>query len=238
MISVCIPTYNGEKYIFQQMDSILSQLEENDEIIISDDESSDRTLEIILSINDKRIKIFKNKNKKSLITNVENALSHASGDIIFLSDQDDVWLPDKVNIFIRNLKDVDLVISDCYVTDSNLNILHNSFFSQNRSEFNKWKALVRNPYLGCCMAFKKEIFPDILPFPDSIPMHDIWIGNVGAFQHTVKFIPDKLIYYRRHSGNSSTASEPTKANTIKQIQYRTGLIVPLILNIIKSNIKR
>src|SRR5665648_141557 len=91
MISVCLPTHNGSKYIIQQLNSIICQLKEEDEIIISDDSSEDNTCELIQAINDKRIKIYREGKFSSYVFNFENAIKHARGDHIFLCDQDDVW---------------------------------------------------------------------------------------------------------------------------------------------------
>ena len=102
MISVCIATYNGEKYIKEQLDSILPQLKKLDEIIISDDKSKDKTLKIIKTLNDSRIKIFTNP-KKGLISNFENAITKSSGDYIFLSDQDDIWHENKIQFYLTVL---------------------------------------------------------------------------------------------------------------------------------------
>jgi glycosyltransferase involved in cell wall biosynthesis len=228
MISVCLTTYNGEKYVVKQLRSILSQLESDDEVIISDDDSSDRTLELIKNIEDKRVKIFKNNKKRGIHSNVENALNQAKGDIIFLADQDDFWMPDKVQVVVNALENNDLVVTDCYITDKDLNIVHESFFQQNNSQTNKWRALIRNPYLGCCMAFKRNVLESSLPFPSNIPMHDIWIGNVAAFRHQVSFIPNKLIFYRRHGNNVSSASEPSKYGILQQINFRIKVIQELI----------
>ncbi|MEI6554690.1 MAG: glycosyltransferase [Paludibacter sp.] len=228
MISICIPTYNGESYISEQIISIISQLRNFDEIIISDDCSTDQTIELIKSFNDDRIKIFCNDKSHGIISNIESALNQAKGDIIFLSDQDDVWLQDKVKICKQALVDSDLVISDCIITDRNLNVINDSFFVQNKSQINKYRAIIRNPYLGCCMAFNRKVLNKSLPFPSGIPMHDIWIGNVAAFNFKVSFIPDKLIYYRRHGENASTTSEPTKANILQQIKYRLPVIKGLL----------
>ena len=90
MISVCMATYNGEKYIQEQIDSILCQLSKDDELVISDDHSTDATCDIIKSYNDRRIKLFLNELAKGVTHNFENALLHSKGDIIFLADQDDV----------------------------------------------------------------------------------------------------------------------------------------------------
>jgi len=119
MISVCIATYNGEKYIREQLDSILYQLSMEDEIVIPDDGSTDKTIEIIKGINDPRIKIFYHQTEKNnylgtlktcflVGRNAHNALKHASGDYIFWADQDDVWLEGKVATFMQHLKKYDL----------------------------------------------------------------------------------------------------------------------------------
>lgn len=220
MISVCLVTYNGEKYVVEQIKSILSQLSINDELIVSDDGSNDKTLEKIKALDDLRIKVIKNKEAKGVIGNVENALNHAKGQFIFLADQDDVWLPNKVEICMLGLKNKDLVVSDCYVTDEKLNIISDSFFELNNSKTNKYHAFMRNPYLGCCMAFNRTILDTVLPFPNGIPMHDIWLGNVAAFKYKLQFIPDKLIYYRRHGNNASSTSEPSKTTLAEKIRFR------------------
>lgn len=227
MISVCLTTYNGQKYVKQQLESILSQLSVNDEVIVSDDGSSDDTLRIIENINDSRVKIYNNILRNGVINNVENALNNVSGEIIFLSDQDDVWLPAKVTSTIKALQNADLIVSDCYIVDENLNLLHESFFAVNNSKKNKYFAILKNPYLGCCMAFRRELLGIALPFPENISMHDIWLGNVAAFKMKVAFLPEKLIYYRRHGKNLSSASEPSRNSLGEKIKIRIDLMKQL-----------
>lgn len=229
MVSVCVTTYNGEKHIEEQLRSILSQLGDTDEVIVSDDGSDDHTLSIIHRIADSRVSIYHNTGKKGVIHNVENALGKAKGDYIFLSDQDDVWLPTKVACSLKGLQEAPLVVSDCYVTDENLQIVHDSFFAVNRSKQNKYLALLKNPYLGCCMAFHRSLLELVLPFPDHIPMHDIWIGNVAAFRRSTKFLPDKLIYYRRHGNNVTTTSEKSKNGFIDKVIFRMHVLKNLLI---------
>lgn len=133
MISVCMATYNGAKYIKEQIDSILCQLSDSDELIISDDHSTDVTCEIVNSYCDKRIKLFENTLKKGVTHNFENALVHASGDVIFLADQDDVWLSDKIECMTEFLKQgqYDVVMSNCSMVDSNLRMLKERYFDEN-----------------------------------------------------------------------------------------------------------
>ena len=164
MISVCMATYNGEKYIKEQLSSILSQLSEKDEIIVSDDSSTDKTVEIIESFQDKRIKILKNNKFRQPNLNFENALKYSKGDIIFLSDQDDVWIENKVEIILNQLKKYDLIVSDAFITNEKLNITNDSLFSEVNSNRGILKNIIKNTYYGCCMAFKRKVLKKALPF--------------------------------------------------------------------------
>lgn len=112
MISVCMATYNGEKYIKEQLKSILKQLGPCDEVVISDDGSKDNTKDVIDSIEDKRIHYYVNSGTHGFTHNFENALRHASGNFIFLSDQDDIWMDNKVSIVMEALKTADFVTHD------------------------------------------------------------------------------------------------------------------------------
>lgn len=197
MISVCIASYNGADYILDQLKSILPQLRANDEIIVSDDHSTDGTPDLVKSLNDSRIRLVEGPCKGSPIPNFEYALSLAQGDYIFLSDQDDCWMPNKVATSIEALKKgYDLVITDCQVTDKNLNVYAPSFFTLNKTRQGKYYNLyIKNGYLGGCMAFTKRLRDAALPFPTDIPMHDIWIGNVAAFYFNVLFINQTCSYF-------------------------------------------
>lgn len=228
-ISVCIPTYNGSKYIKDQLLSILGQLHPDDEIIISDDSSTDNTLEIIKSLNDKRIKVLKNNCFKSPIYNLENALKQASGDYIFTADQDDIWMPQKVNIMVQQLSSVNLVVSDCIVVDSDEKVISESFYKLNQSKAGLLNNIIKNSFLGCCMAFDRKILNYVLPFPEKIAMHDIWIGLNAEVIGKTKFISDKLIYYRRHGENFSFTSDKSKFGLFYKIQYRLVFVYQLIL---------
>ena len=169
MISVCIATYNGETYLREQLDSILPQLDKDDEVIISDDGSTDSTIHLISGLGDCRIRVVQNEGKKGCIHNFENALKHAKGDYIFLSDQDDIWAPNKVQKFMQALAVSDCVVSDASVVDTNKNVIEESFYKCNNNHKGKlYNLLVSNNYLGCCMAFHKRILTKAFPFPKSI----------------------------------------------------------------------
>lgn len=204
-ISIAIATYNGEKYIKEQIDSILKQLNSDDEIIISDDGSSDNTIKIIKSINDKRIKVFDGPHN-GVKQNFANAISKCSGEYIFLSDQDDVWMDNKVEVVLKNFdkENLSCIVHDCIVFDSNTNEeIEKSFYKIRNSKEGIIKNICKNSYIGCCMIFKKEFKEKILPIPNNIEMHDQWIGIICEKYGKSKFINDKLIKYRRHGNNVS-----------------------------------
>ena len=158
MITVCIATFNGEKYIREQLNSILFQLSLQDEVIVSDDGSTDNTISIIKSFNDNRIKIIDGVHRYSPTLNFENALKEAKGDYIFLADQDDVWKDDKVKICLKWLQHYDCIISDAEVTDENLNITSPSLYQlMNIKSGRVYNILYKNGYTGCCMAFTRRV---------------------------------------------------------------------------------
>ena len=217
-ISVAIATYNGEKYIKEQIDSILKNLNKEDEIIISDDGSTDSTRDIIKSYKDKRIKLIDGP-KKGVKQNFANAIQNTEGKFIFLSDQDDIWLDNKVEKMLETFEgqNATLVVHDAQVFDNENNkILYDSFFKYRNSGAGILKNIYRNTYIGCCMAFDSKIKDKILPIPNNIEMHDQWIGILNDIYYNKSiFIDDKLIKYRRHSENVSKMKHFTVAKMIK-----------------------
>lgn len=227
MISVCLATYNGEKFIGSQIDSILSQISLLDEIIISDDGSCDRTIEIISAFRDTRIKIYRNT-RKGIVSNFENALSMASGDYIFLSDQDDIWLPNKISVMMRYLGEFDLILSDGHIISSDLPVNGCSLYSFTRPTDRLMQNILRNTFTGCCMAFNRKILSSSIPFPRSLPIHDWWIGLVAVSIGSVKIIDDKLIFHRRHESNTSTLTSRSSADLFSKVKMRYYLLLRLV----------
>ncbi|MBK0381145.1 glycosyltransferase family 2 protein [Mucilaginibacter segetis] len=226
--SVCMATYNGEAYIKQQVESILIQLSPTDELIISDDGSTDDTLQLLHSFNDKRIKIFPNNRHKGPVGNFENALMKASGDIIFLADQDDKWKADKVSTHLFLHKNNDLVISDAVVVDQDGKTVFNSFFEERGSKPGFINNIKRNSYIGCCMSFNRRILNLALPFPSYIHMHDWWIGLIAEIKGKPYFCTDKLMYYVRHQNNASPTLGYSGYSAFKRMKNRFQLLVGLL----------
>jgi glycosyltransferase involved in cell wall biosynthesis len=235
-ISVCIATFNGQLYVKDQIISILHQLKNEDEVIVSDDSSTDKTIEEIKSINDKRIKIFCGPGMGP-IPNFENALMRSQGDVVILSDQDDVWLEDKLNTILTGLMTSNLVITDCYVVDANLEIINKSFFLFNNSKSGLLNNLFKNGYLGCCMGMNRCVLEFALPFPKHIPMHDWWLGLSAEILGGTKFINEICLLYRRHGSNFSQTSQKSTTSFLQKIRWRLYLGCMLILRLLEHKIK-
>nr|WP_296099752.1 glycosyltransferase family 2 protein [uncultured Mediterraneibacter sp.] len=205
MISVCMATYNGEKYIKEQLNSILKQLSKTDEIIISDDGSKDGTKAVIDSIDDERIRFIENHGTHGFTHNFENALRHAKGDYIFLSDQDDIWMDNKVAIIMEELETYDFVTHDCITVDAQMQVISESRFKDFNVRPGFVNHLIKSRYLGCCMAFNRKVMDVVLPFPknDFLVEHDIWIAAVAFLYFKAEVLRIPLIYYRRHGNNVS-----------------------------------
>lgn len=228
MISVCMCSYNGEKYIYEQINSILNQLDVNDELIISDDSSTDSTVSIVNSFKDNRIKLLENNEFHSPIFNLENALKHARGDYIFLCDQDDIWMSNKVSSILPLFNQYNCIVSDAEVIDQNENVIYKSFFSIRNCRPGFFHNLKRNGYIGCCMAIDRKILSEALPFPKYIPMHDSWIGLIAEVYGKTYFLNEPLVKYRRHGGNVSQLSN-SRSSFKKRIFQRVMIVFGILI---------
>jgi glycosyltransferase involved in cell wall biosynthesis len=229
-ISVCIATYNGEPFIKRQLDSIIKQLKQEDEIIIVDDGSKDRTVQVVKDTYGNRIKVYVNEKNLGVIKSFEKAISLATGDILFLCDQDDIWDDIKVEEVLGAFtqKHADLVVHDAYVVDGELNIIHPSWNDYNHNNINQgiFGNILKNAYTGAFMAFKKGLVPDLLPFPATIEMHDQWIALVCMLKKKeIIFIEKPLMKYVRHGGN---VTGMRKRSVSAQIKGRLNTISALL----------
>lgn len=228
-ISVCMATYNGEKYILEQINSILFQLKDTDELVISDDGSTDATIEIIKKKDDPRIKLYCN-NAHNFTKNFENAISKATGEIIFLCDQDDIWLDNKVEVMTKYLSDYDLVVSNATIVDGDRNKIMDEYFKYSNVKQGFIYNLLYTRYIGACMAFKRTILNKVLPFPNNrlIP-HDYWIACVCELYYDTFLLTEPLIEYRRHESNASSGIfDKSKLSLMDKIKKRFITIMYLM----------
>ena len=219
-IDILMATYNGEKYLAEQIDSIICQTYKNWNLLIRDDGSSDNTFKILKEYEkkDDRIKIIKDKKGNlGIAKNFEELLKISSSELIMFSDQDDVWKKDKIKIMLKYVGNSDLIISDAIVTNEKLEFISESLFCLVKSKNGIIKNVIKNTYYGCCMLFKRKILEEVLPIPNNKEIgHDLWIGLISEKYYKVKFIDEKLIYFRRHSNNVTTINK-SKRNIRKKI---------------------
>lgn len=232
MISVAMASYNGEKFIAQQIKTILENLSDDDELIISDDGSTDNTLSIIESFNDKRIHVVKGP-RKGINMNFANAVSHCSGEYIFFSDQDDIWYPNKKQTVVEAFKSNNclLVQHDAKVTDAAGNVLIESFAKHRRVRPGLFKNFIRNTYHGCCMAISSELKSYIVPFPKSGCFFDYWIGLIANIKGKTVFIDNVLMEYKRYDNNASSFEQYPR---LIQLKNRFLIFCNLLLYFLHS----
>ena len=225
-VSVAMAVCNGEKYLPVQIESILPQLKADDELVISYDRSDDNTLGIIekYAAADSRIRILTNE-APGVTGNFSSAISGCTGDFIFLSDQDDRWMPDKVEKVMACFleKKADLVIHNGIHTDAELNPVGAPFSEIYRIGNGKLKNILKPRMSGCCMAFTKEMKERILPMPE-IHGYDQWIALVCECLGHIEYPEEILILHRLHEGNvTPTSSRPLPV----VLKLRAGLVLNL-----------
>lgn len=203
-LSIAMATYNGAEYLKDQLSTFVSQNRRPDEIIVCDDGSTDATLKILEDFSENApfdVFVFKNEKNLGFAKNFEKAISLCSGDIIFLSDQDDVWFPEKLEYveMVFSASPVMVVVNDAELTDANLKPTGLTIAAQVRSA----GLTTAHLPIGCCTAFRSELKQLVIPIPAAFRAHDIWITTLGDTLGTRSFLPRVLQYYRRHGKNTS-----------------------------------
>ena len=239
MISVCVATYNGGTYIREQIASILPQLSAGDELIVSDDASSDMTIQILEGFNDKRIKILRHKPLAvakypfaKITGNFHNALLHASGDVVFLCDQDDVWHPGKVKTVLHEMEDASLIVHNCQLVDDGGQVLASSYFDHIKLSVGVLDNLVHCSFLGCCMAVRRELLEKLLPFPTMQVPHDMWLGVLAGRYGRVRFVSDVLLDNRRHPEAQSAVAKKNTNTILFKLGYRITFLAAYLRYVI------
>lgn len=216
MISVALCTYNGEKYLPEQLESILQQTVPVHEIVVCDDGSRDNTLAVLREFAEKAffpIRIFQNETNLGSTRNFEKCLSLCEGEIIFLCDQDDIWRADRVEkqaAYLRKNPGIDAVFSNAIIIDDDsrptqATIWDEIEFTENPQR--RWKSGKAHEILfggfvvtGATLALRRSCLPRLMPFPVHVPklIHDAWIALVLSLEKKIDFINEPLISYRMH----------------------------------------
>jgi Glycosyl transferase family 2 len=225
-ISACMAAYNGGGFVEAQLHSILSQLKLRDEVVIVDDGSTDDTLQRVKSIGDARIRLLKHEKNAGVVSTFEDALRSATGEVLFLCDDDDLWAPVKVRRFLdvfERRPEVGIVLSRVSMIDEMGQPLPDSRINRGgRFLPGFWRNLFMNHYQGSAMAIRASLLGRVLPFPAQKSfLHDAWIGTRNDLMGgEVAFLDEDLLYYRRHGNNASRTKSLTE-----QIYTRVELLL-------------
>ena len=224
-ISICITTYNGEKYLKDQLDSLVKQSIKPYEVILQDDCSIDKTVEIAKTYKDKlNLNIIINEANLGFKKNFELVLSKATGDLIAPCDQDDIWLENKLEILASQIGDYSLAYSNSLLVDSDGNSLNKRISDRLKNNFTDTDTPINFIYANSisahAMLFKKELLKYIFPFP-KLMYFDAWIGAVASSFEGVKYVDIDLVKYRQHTSNSLANKKLIKYSIPEQISYKT-----------------
>lgn len=207
LISVAMATYNGEKYLKEQLDSIFNQTYKNIEVIICDDCSNDKTVEILEEYRKKsNLKYFINKTNLGFKRNFEKAISLCNGSYISLADQDDIWLENKIEVLLKNINDFSLIHSACSLIDNNSKIISPLWRKEDNFQYSFTKLIFGNTITGCTVLFKKELLKDSLPIPSQEKYHDWWLALMASKQNGIVYCDEVLVQYRQHSEQDTGAN--------------------------------
>ncbi len=229
-VSVAMATFNGAAFLREQLDSILCQTRLPDELVVGDDASSDETVAIINDFSGTApfpVRIHVNEHKLGVIENFDRTISRCSGEIIFLSDQDDVWVPSKIEQTVGAFKHemIVMVFSEAETVSRDLMPLTSKLSSRTFTQRAKLALrpyifellLERNIVTGMTMAFRSKVWKIASPIPRDIPetIHDGWIALVASLMGECFFIPSALAKYRQHAAQMIGASSEYQATELR-----------------------
>lgn len=228
-ISIAMATWNGARYLEEQLDSFARQTRLPDELVVRDDQSEDETLAILdrfRSTAPFEVSIYQNQKRLGYARNFEAAMRDCTGHLIFLSDQDDVWFTNKLERMESAASHSSAVVlmNDAVLTDSNLNEAGLSKLGQLRSA----KRAENEFVMGCCIAVRKSFLDLILPMEESYPAHDDWIVQIARGAGRLEVVEEPMQYYRRHGSNESTffvnkLTSASRADSIREKLAVDGL---------------
>ena len=238
-IDILMATYNAEKYLREQIDSILNQSHKYIRLIISDDNSTDSTPEILKEYENKynNISVILNSENVGVIKNFSNLIKLSTAPYIAFSDHDDVWLENKMEVSLKEIKALEnkyknqkeersknfshplLVFTDKFVTDSNLNIVsssHMKYEKLNGKNLSLNRILTQNAVSGCAMLINRDLLDIFKDFNKSTIMHDYYLTILAATFGHISFIPESLMLYRQHNNNEIGSSKYSALSLISK----------------------
>ena len=212
-VSVCMATYNGEAYMRAQLESILAGLEPQDEVVIVDDASSDGTVELLNALTDPRVSVYARAENRGYVRTFEEALSRATGEVLMLSDQDDVWIAGRRAALVEATVERAVAASNLVLLGDDA-ALRSPLTGRDwllraadgsRRWHNQWRILIGDaPYFGCTMAIRRDFLDRMLPFPGYLTeSHDLWIATLANSAGELAHVEKPTLRRRLHGGNAS-----------------------------------
>jgi glycosyltransferase involved in cell wall biosynthesis len=219
LVSIVMGTYNGEKYLRPQIESILTQSYRNIELIVVDDASRDSTLSILrdYAARDSRIQLYPAEQNRGVVANFQRGIELAKGELIAFSDQDDIFRHDKIELLVKALTDnlhCDLVVSDLNLIDEKGALFAESMWSYQKlhpTSDHPFRRLVHDNFAtGCAMMVRRRLLDLALPFPEHCVVHDWWLAVVAASEKAggICLVHEPLVKYRQHASNVYGAYKP------------------------------
>lgn len=220
--SVAMAVYQGEKYLKKQLDSIITQLGDDDELVLSYDSSTDRTWEIIntYAAGDGRIFVVTDEGQ-GVIDNFNNALAHCRGRYLFIADQDDIWLPGKIDNMIAAFgrTGASLIVHNGVAIDETDTVISDDFFSTYRIGPSFWRNFFQSRYSGCCMAFTAEFASFVLPIPEDCDAYDRYLALCAERFARIAFMDEVFIHHRLH-GKNVTPRKSRRIDVILKTRWK------------------
>jgi glycosyltransferase involved in cell wall biosynthesis len=226
MISIALATYNGAKFLREQLESILNQTMTDFEVVVCDDCSTDNTLQILqeYASKDSRFKVYQSAKNLGFKKNFEHIISLCKGEFIAFCDQDDIWEANHLEVLYNNIED-----NDCI--GANALIINENGVSKNKTLLEYWPIhvmpkngkelfqheLYSNVIQGAASLIRASLTKQALPIPDDIKYHDYWFALIACINGKCKYIDNVILKYRRHSNNASEYQKFTIWNVIKDL---------------------
>lgn len=232
-VSVCMATYNGARYVHEQVASILPQLGPSDELVVVDDCSRDETVSVLRALEDPRVRIHCNERNRGVVASLERALRLARNDVLMLADQDDVWLPGRVRALVAALQS-----SGALVASSNSSFM-DAAGAPIRFDFPRlraadstryWRNIARifagsASYWGCAMAFCRPVLDLVLPMPDWVESHDLWIATGSNLIRSNVHVECDTLRRRVHGSNASIVSRSLRLKLRSRAIFARSVLV-------------
>ena len=234
-VSVALCTYNGERFLQEQLDSIAMQTRMPDEVVVGDDGSSDSTLSILERWKQSvpfSVRIERNERNLGFAKNFESTLSRCTGDVVFLCDQDDVWLPNRVERMTEALEQdaavgivicgVDLIDQEGKAMSDEASRVYRMSYPDDTSVYYLEYALKHPSRAGCMMAVRRSVLEKVYPLPDGWS-HDVWLFSMAPLYCEIQTIPDVLMHFRRHGNNASVLGKEKDWANGRDVYYLTSV---------------